>query len=385
MKDNKYKALKYWGIVINQLSKYFNLTLIAYLGESLPSFHKLGDLIDLDESIEVISLGIKPNKYYKILLNIFSFKILKKIRKYKYDYLFIEYPTPLAIYLLTITRSEKLITELAGDIAAIMKLTNQNWLKTKLAIFSKFIYITFANLRGSYYLNEYAISPIGVHPKFNFYPLIKYALPYNMSPYNEKDILDRKIYVKDKIYFERKVRLITFCRLDLEKGTMEVPLIIKELKKLKVYFEWHIIGTGPNEEFLKQTIYQSGFNDNCKFFDWMSKEELSSHISTYLPEIFVELPAPSCYGPGRSPQEAMSYGIPCIFGLTSRNNYFKHLKNSLVPNSNSAYDFALSISQYSVLTNEQKTLIREEAYLIAKKRTVEKEIIRLVQALNIGI
>ena len=38
MKDNKYKALKYWGIVINQLSKYFKLTLIAYLGESLPSF-----------------------------------------------------------------------------------------------------------------------------------------------------------------------------------------------------------------------------------------------------------------------------------------------------------------------------------------------------------
>ena len=78
----------------------------------------------------------------------------------------------------------------------------------------------------------------------------------------------------------------------------------------------------------------------------------------------------------------MSYGIPCIFGLTSRNNYFKHLKNSLIPNSNSPYDFALSISQYTFLTDDQK-LMRES--LFNCKRTIEKEIIRLMQALNIGI
>ena len=44
----------------------------------------------------------------------------------------------------------------------------------------------------------------------------------------------------------------------------------------------------------------------------------------------------------------------------------------------SPYDFALSISQYTFLTDDQK-LMREEAYLIAKKRTIEKEIIRLMQ------
>ena len=87
--------------------------------------------------------------------------------------------------------------------------------------------------------------------------------------------------MKDKIFFEDKIRLITFCRLDLEKGTLEIPSIIKELKKLKVDFEWHIIGTGPSEEFLKKTITQLGFNNECKFFDWMSIEQLSSHISNF--------------------------------------------------------------------------------------------------------
>ena len=45
--------------------------------------------------------------------------------------IYLQYPTPLAIYLLTITQIRKLITELAGYIAAIMKLTKQNWLKKR--------------------------------------------------------------------------------------------------------------------------------------------------------------------------------------------------------------------------------------------------------------
>ena len=129
---------------INQFSLKYKITLLAY---SFPKNYRISygstkesQLSNLNKNIEIIFIHEKPKKlltrYFKF---IFDFSLVLTIRKTKYDYLYIEYPTPLSLILLFIVRYRMLSIFLAGDTVINIKAEMGISIKYLLAKINEFL------------------------------------------------------------------------------------------------------------------------------------------------------------------------------------------------------------------------------------------------------
>lgn len=65
----------------------------------------------------------------------------------------------------------------------------------------------------------------------------------------------------DAVRYERKA-IVTVARLGKEKGLLRCISIVKELLAEGIDFEWHIVGGGPLENALKESIVQNGLDNH---------------------------------------------------------------------------------------------------------------------------
>ena len=112
-------------------------------------------------------------------------------------------------------------------------------------------------------------------------------------------------YKKNISKYKKKFELVTVCRLAKEKGIYNFLKIIPYLKK-EVLF--HIIGSGPEKEKLKNQIKELGIKNNIIFHGTVKPSQIINKIKNY--DLFINC----SYFEGfpNSVIEALSAGIPVL-------------------------------------------------------------------------
>lgn len=105
----------------------------------------------------------------------------------------------------------------------------------------------------------------------------------------------------------RKVRILTICRLLKYKNVDKVILALNQLKDTHD-FDYTLIGMGPEKEYLQELVYAKGLKELVNFIDEIPYEHVAEEMYQY--DIFI---LPSYFEAfGRVYFEAMAMGIPII-------------------------------------------------------------------------
>ena len=382
---NDYYAASFWVKYINSLANIFEVTILSFNQDE--NNIGLNDYKLLDPSIKVINLGKKPKKLISWYIKYFYFWLSYSKKNIIYDYLFIDWPTPLSLLFIFTHKFKQLVVFIVGDSYMPLAISKPNKLKLILCSFNKNLFFFYALFKQSVFLGDEFKSHLFSKEKFNFVPILKNTLPYLAPTYtsNEAELNYKKFSQSRLNKINYNIELITFCRLSEEKGISELITIANELKRIKISFKWHIIGEGKLNNWLIESINKNNLSSSILLEAWKNKEDLNRFILDTRPDLFVELPTEAAAGPGRAPWEAMSYGIPCVLQKYSQHHYFINHFNSILPESNKSIDFAKAIKEYSELDINKKNKIIKNSANIAKSRGLDKEIDKLLLYLGVKI
>jgi glycosyltransferase involved in cell wall biosynthesis len=106
----------------------------------------------------------------------------------------------------------------------------------------------------------------------------------------------------------KKWIIITNGRLTSLKGYIFAFLALKKLKQLKVEFEYHIIGEGPEKDNTLFYIERLGLKENVKLMGTMSSDDVKVKLS----ESDIYLSCSLNEGISNAVMEAMAVGVPVI-------------------------------------------------------------------------
>ncbi len=125
---------------------------------------------------------------------------------------------------------------------------------------------------------------------------------------------DRFKYRKRIISSGEKIRLISVCRLNEQKGIQNVIKSLVSVLKKHPNIEYIVVGEGGYRETLEKLIKKYNFNDKIKLLGWRSQEEIAKILDTahifILPSVTVSSGIQEAIP--NAIKEAMLMGLPVI-------------------------------------------------------------------------
>ena len=380
---NKYYCNQFWGKWVFEISKHTKLNLIAWIKEvdKKPSLYLLNT-----QNISFTNLGEKPSSFINHFFNLY--KVKKIISNYdllkKVDYIGFEVPTFYAVYIWFWLNKKKFFVFLAGDMPKIVLTATSTPVLKRYILFlyyliDKFFLIKLCN-QSIVFDENYKTSNRSLknNEYDDYYKKIK-TTRHNML---------MTTFYGDDVYFKRKQDflpnkkpiLVYIGRLETGNEIFKFIEIAEFLSLKTKNFKWYILGDGPDGDLFKNKIKNKNLSKFFKFFGHIEHGKKFSEIVKKC-DIYVDPYNPAGPGPGRAGWEAFAYGLVSVAGTSSKKDYFIHGKNIYHPKNNSNLSFSEAI--YDIINdNKKRAIISKNASKIAKTRSLDNEVKRLISVLK---
>ena len=144
------------------------------------------------------------------------------------------------------------------------------------------------------------------------------AVSRGFSPYQITIIppaaLPAKFQIDHLVKSDKKITITSASRLAWTKGYIyslsAVSMVIHQLPDINI--SYHIIGDGPEKEFLQVEAVRLGIQNNVVFHGWKSQKEVNELVS--IADIYLLLSIEE--GFNNSVLQAQNLGIPCVVSDT---------------------------------------------------------------------
>ena len=159
--------------------------------------------------------------------------------------------------------------------------------------------IPFRNFQNIFIDRFFSVSKRGMEHLKNSYPVYIYKYGYSYLGTNDQGVAP---FNSDTVF-----RILTCCNLNRIKRVHLVPAILKELD---FEVEWHVIGDGPEMEFIIKQCELLPRNISVVFHGHFTQEQVNDFYRSN--SINVLLSVSYSEGLPVSMMEAISFGIPII-------------------------------------------------------------------------
>jgi glycosyltransferase involved in cell wall biosynthesis len=365
----------YFGLFIDELAKNSEV-LYLFLFEQIKINSEIEDYELISPNIKLVSLGLFPTFYHRLL---YPFKFIKICKKYasEIDHFIIRTPTPLSPYLYwSLKKQCKVTLMIVGDYVKSLGGLEQPFYR-KIPI----LILTY------YYQLLHLMTVKNANVMVNSYELLLF-----LTKYNNNITLIKTTTLQSNSFFKREdtcesgnLKLLYTGRISLSKGLMELLLAVNQLnKQSECPIELHIVGWEDKSainitEILKNKALELGIQ-NFLFFH--GKKNIGNELNSFykMADIFV---IPSYHeGFPRTIWEAMSQSIPVLAtGVGGIPHYLVHKKNAILIQPKSTQEIINGIN----LIWENKLLrkkIIENGFELAKDVTLENQTKLLINELN---